>query len=127
MTQSTSDLPSTSDLSTQYALDRTVLANERTYAAWLRTGMAALATGIGVEKFMIEVIPEWGIKLIAVLLLAFSAIAFLLAAWRFNHLGVRLEGVDVKMIPRIVTAVLSAALALCSVLALLCLVLPSAG
>jgi len=26
-------------------MDRTILANERTYAAWLRTGLAALVTG----------------------------------------------------------------------------------
>jgi len=28
-----------------YAIDRTLLANERTYAAWIRTGLMALAAG----------------------------------------------------------------------------------
>jgi uncharacterized membrane protein YidH (DUF202 family) len=29
------------------AADRTVFAAERTYAAWVRTGLAALASGVG--------------------------------------------------------------------------------
>ena len=32
-----------------YAIDRTVLANERTYTAWIRTGLTALAAGVAVE------------------------------------------------------------------------------
>ena len=31
---------------------RTQLANERTFLAWLRTGMAALAVGLGVAKLL---------------------------------------------------------------------------
>jgi uncharacterized membrane protein YidH (DUF202 family) len=31
---------------------RTQLANERTYLAWLRSGLAALAVGLGVAKFL---------------------------------------------------------------------------
>ena len=42
----------------QYALDRTVLANERTYAAWIRTGLAALVTGVATEHILIEVYPS---------------------------------------------------------------------
>lgn len=52
--------PDPEDKKTEYALDRTVLANERTYAAWLRTGIAALAAGLAIEKFMVQVLPEWG-------------------------------------------------------------------
>ena len=38
---------SAAELQQQYALDRTVLANERTYAAWIRTGLGALVAGVG--------------------------------------------------------------------------------
>ncbi len=34
------------------ALDRTVLANERTYQAWIRTGLSIFVTGLGVAKFL---------------------------------------------------------------------------
>ena len=30
-----------------YAADRTVLAAERTYAAWVRTGLVSLVAGVG--------------------------------------------------------------------------------
>jgi hypothetical protein len=44
---------------TQLAADRTVFAAERTYAAWVRTGLLALASGIGAKALLSEVIPEW--------------------------------------------------------------------
>jgi len=61
------------------ALDRTVLANERTYAAWIRTGLAALAAGLGIAKFMTGLMPLWSILIIAAVLIGFSSVAFLLA------------------------------------------------
>jgi len=100
------------------AIDRTILANERTYAAWIRTGMAALVSGLAVEKFMLEAIPLWGIHAIAVILIVSSAAAFFLAAWRYRHLHVRLEDVDVSMVPLSVVRALSFALALCAFVAL---------
>jgi putative membrane protein len=103
---------------TGYALDRTVLANERTYAAWIRTGLTALAAGIAVEKFMADVIPAWGIRAIAMILIAVAAVAFYLAGWRYTHLGVRLGAADVKAVPTAVTTVVSAILILCALLAL---------
>lgn len=37
------------DTRTQWAEDRTVLANERTFAAWMRTGMASVALALGLK------------------------------------------------------------------------------
>jgi len=102
---------------TEYSLDRTVLANERTYAAWLRTGLAALAAGVAIEKFMVEAMPEWGIRSIAMILIAFSALAFALAGWRYTHLGIKLGAIDVRMVPAWVTTLISGLLVLCSLLA----------
>ena len=34
------------------ATDRTLMAEERTYAAWVRTGLAAIASGLGVAKLL---------------------------------------------------------------------------
>ena len=114
---------------TGYALDRTVLANERTYAAWIRTGLTALAAGIAIEKFMVDVMPGWGVRSIAVSLILLSAVAFFLAAWRYTHLGVKLVHADVKVVPTIVTTGASVVLILCSLVALigLWLVEPSSG
>lgn len=110
-----------------YAVDRTVLANERTYAAWIRTGLAALAAGIAIEKFLVDVMPTWSIRSIAIILILFSAIAFCLAAWRYTHLGIKLSRTEVKAVPSIVTTVASLTLTLCSLIAFIGLWLTGNG
>ncbi len=114
---------STSNLQQQYALDRTVLANERTYAAWIRTGLAALVTGVATEHILIEVYPSWIIRSLAVVLITFSAAAFLIGAWRYSHLGIKLGPLDVKTIPTLLTTTIGVGLALCAFLALIAIVL----
>ncbi|SFL68538.1 protein of unknown function [Loktanella salsilacus] len=46
------DNPDANDLAdtrTAWAEDRTVLANERTFAGWMRTGMACIALALGLK------------------------------------------------------------------------------
>lgn len=46
------DKPNSDDLAsvrTAWAEDRTVLANERTFAGWMRTGMACVALALGLK------------------------------------------------------------------------------
>lgn len=50
---------------TDLAEDRTVLANERTYASWMRTGMAAVAVALGFRALLRNFDPPWAAKLIA--------------------------------------------------------------
>lgn len=101
------------------ALDRTVLANERTYQAWVRTGLAALISGLGIEKFMNDIEPVWPLLLVTIILLLFSAAAFLLSAWRYAHLHVRVANLDVDLMPVWIVKVMSVFLAGCSLLSLL--------
>lgn len=103
---------------TNLALDRTVLANERTYAAWIRTGLAALATGLGAAKFLTGLLPNWSIHALAGVLIGFSAVAFLIAAWRYRHLHVKVSQLDVDIVPMGVVVGLSIFLAACSLIAL---------
>ena len=81
------------------ALDRTVLANERTYQAWLRTGLSFLAAGIGVFKFLKTDMLLWTVTLLATVLLVFAMLAFTQAAWRYNHLHLRVAHLDVDLRP----------------------------
>lgn len=53
--------PSRTDL----AEDRTILANERTFAGWIRTSFAAIAIGIGFNALFGKLSPVWLPKLIA--------------------------------------------------------------
>ena len=65
-----------------YAADRTVLAAERTYAAWVRTGLVSLVAGVGAKTSLGSVLPEWAILFNATLLVMFSAFCFAVAVWR---------------------------------------------
>ena len=49
------DQPSRTDL----AEDRTILANERTFAGWMRTALAAIALGVGFHALFRPMEPDW--------------------------------------------------------------------
>ena len=103
---------------TALALDRTVLANERTFQAWIRTGLSALAAGLGVAKFLQDAMPLWMLLTIAVVLIVLSIAAFLQASWRYTHLHLRIADLDVDATPLWLVKMISFMLAGCSVLAL---------
>lgn len=106
------------------AEDRTVLANERTYTAWVRTGLAALAAGVAFEKLLPGTMPDWTLRTIAVILILFSASAFFLAIWHYTHLGLKLRRAEIRTPPIRSLIVLTAALWCASMLALIGLYLP---
>lgn len=62
----------------ELAEDRTILANERTFAGWMRTSFAAIAIGVGFNALFGKLEPTWLPKLIAsgfLLLSIFIAVA----------------------------------------------------
>ena len=101
------------------ALDRTVLANERTYQAWLRTGLAALASGLGVAKFLQGSMPLWMLLTVAITLILLSAAAFMQAAWRYSHLHLRMAHLDIDAMPTWMVKLTSVLLTTCSIIALI--------
>jgi putative membrane protein len=68
----TQPLQDSAERRTQLAADRTILDAERTYSAWVRTGLAALASGVGAKKLLEGVISEWGIWGVGTVLVLFS-------------------------------------------------------
>src|SRR5512142_1577815 len=70
------------DRRTELAGDRTVLAAERTYAAWVRTGLVSLASGIGANKLLEQVVPNWMIIATGSVLILFAAFCFVAGVWR---------------------------------------------
>ena len=50
-----------------------MFAAERTYAAWVRTGLMSLAAGVGAKKTLGGVLPEWVVVLTGSVLAAFAA------------------------------------------------------
>lgn len=102
----------------QLALDRTVLANDRTYQAWIRTGLALFASGLGAARFMKDDMALWVLLFVTSLLLVLSALAFLQAAWRYRHMNVRFSTLDVDTRPTWAIQLISILLASMSLLSL---------
>lgn len=74
------------DRQCEWAYQRTALAFERTYTAWIRTGLAALAFGIGLRTVAPDVQP-WLLRLSESALIAFSAFCFVAGLWRAQEVG----------------------------------------
>ena len=63
----------------ELAIQRTRLAEERTYNAWLRTGMTTMGFGLALAKFFTDVEPLWLLQLLAVSFVLGGGITVLLA------------------------------------------------
>ena len=116
--RSTYGVEDSAERTTQLAADRTVFAAERTYAAWVRTGLLALASGIGAKALLSEVIPQWLIIATGTVLVLFSAFCFGAAVWRHLEPGVPPPRVDVSRIPAWVLVAINGFLALVALAAL---------
>lgn len=94
-----------------------VLANERTYAAWLRTGLTSLAGGLGIEKLIGGANPIWQVRTISSILIILSGACFLLAAWRYMHVGVRMVSTHVSGAPIALLCIMSVLFIIASIMA----------
>lgn len=106
------------DRRTVLAGDRTALAAERTYGAWVRTGLLALASGLGAKAGLAGVVPEWMIVANGSVLVLFSAFCFGAAVWRHLNAFPPPPKPDTKRIHPIILVVVNAFLALVSLAAL---------
>ena len=64
---------------TDLAEDRMMLANERTFAGWLRTGFASVGLGLGFIALFHMIAPDWLPRLIASAFLGLGITIFLAA------------------------------------------------
>lgn len=94
--------PSKQDLAearTDWALERTLLANERNFSAWFRTGIAALAAGLGISKLLGDLGRPMVTKTIGVLFLASAALVAIAAFRRYYEMYTLLKLEDVAVTP----------------------------
>lgn len=116
---STDRIEDSADRRTQLAADRTIFAAERTYAAWVRTGLVALASGVGAKKLLAGIVPEWLIVMNGSVLVLFSAFCFVAAVWRQLDAGPPPPRPDTRRLPPALLIVLNGFLAIVSLAALL--------
>ena len=61
---------------TDWAEDRTLLANERTFAGWMRTGMACVALALGLRALFRPFEPDWIPKAVAEIFVLTAIVIF---------------------------------------------------
>jgi inner membrane protein YidH len=76
------DGPDLARMRTDFAEDRTVLANERTFASWTRTGFAAIGIGLGFHALFGRIEPLWLPRAVATAFLAIAILIFIAAERR---------------------------------------------
>ena len=112
---STYRVEDSAERTTQLAADRTVFAA----AAWVRTGLLAMASGIGAKALLAELLPQWLIIATGSVLVFFSAFCFGAAVWRHLDPGVPPPRADVFRIPPWILIAVNGFLALVALAALL--------
>ena len=85
---------------TDLAEDRTVLANERTFAGWMRTGLAAVGIGLGVNALFGKMEPSWLPKAIASCFILSGMVIFYLAERNSCSVLERLDAHSVQPLRR---------------------------
>lgn len=98
---------------TDFAEDRTVLANERTFGSWVRTGFAAIGIGLGFHALFGRIEPLWLPRAIATAFLLIAVLIFLAAERRACTVINRLHTHEVETVKigvvRLITVVTIAA------------------
>ena len=98
---------------TDFAEDRTVLANERTFGSWMRTGFAAIGIGLGFHALFGRIEPLWLPRAIATAFLLIAIVIFLAAERRACAVIRRLHTHEVETVKigvvRLITIVTVAA------------------
>jgi putative membrane protein len=69
---------------TALAMQRNIMANERTFSAWLRTGLALIVAAIALPRIIHFVRWAWTLKLVGLIFIAMAAIIFVVAYWRYE-------------------------------------------
>ena len=88
------------------AANRTIFAAERTYAAWVRTGLAVLAARVGAKAALGPVLGENVVLITGSMLVVFSAFCFGAGVWREVFPGAPPPDPDVrKLSPALLVAV----------------------
>jgi putative membrane protein len=84
-----------SDAQRQLAYERTHLANERTFAAWLRTGLSVAALGIVIVRLLPGTERASGyVFALGVFFVAAGVALIAYGAWRFASVQHRLSGAE---------------------------------
>lgn len=103
---------------TDWAEDRTLLAKERTFSAWGRTGLAAIAAGIGIARLLKSVESQWIASTLGILLISTGGMIFLLGFLSYRKALKKLEEQGVRGTSLWIIGLITLFLLACTILAL---------
>lgn len=86
---------------TELAEDRTILANERTFAGWMRTGLAAVGIGLAFHAIFEKVEPAWVARAIASAFVVAGIVIFFVAERKACSVLSRMDAHEIEPIPRV--------------------------
>lgn len=84
---------------TDWAQDRTILANERTFSGWMGTGLAAIGVAVGLKAVFGSFEPTWAAKAVASLFLSVAIAIFWSARNKACKTFAQLRENDVEATP----------------------------
>ncbi len=113
----------TGQRSTDLALDRTLLAKERTFAAVIRTALSFVGFGIGVAILLPDLQPAWLVQTLGILLIVGGGFISLFGFRTVHDVITKLHEEGVKE-PRWIVSMTSLLLLVTAILALLVVGLP---
>lgn len=94
-----SDDPSSNEMAdtrTAWAEDRTLLANERTFAGWMRTGMACIALALGLKAIFKDTDYPLIAKSVAEVFIVVAILIFWAAVTKCREAQKRMKDHDVE-------------------------------
>jgi putative membrane protein len=72
------------------------LASERTFSAWVRTGITAEVTGLAIAKLLAELAQQWLTLLTAILFVLVAVGAYAYALWGYRQRRKYLEEAGIE-------------------------------
>jgi putative membrane protein len=84
---------------TEWAEDRTIMANERTFSSWMGTGLGAIGVAIGLKAVFGAFDPTWAAKLVASIFLGVAIAIFWSARTQACKTFARLKERDIEATP----------------------------
>jgi putative membrane protein len=106
---------------TDLARQRNLLANERTFSAWVRTGLAAVVAGLGIARLLSAGEWMWMARVIGVILILTGGGIYVIAFRRYCQACRLVEQEGTRATPIWLMSILIVALILSSLLALVLL------
>ena len=103
----------------KWAHERTRLAKERTFAAWLRSGLATVGVGLGLVKLFPKVEPRWLMQMSGLLFICAGGIIFVVGYKTYHTVIKKMEKEGFKGIPSLYMGILTIMMLLGAISALI--------